>query len=410
MNKKVCIFIFGILIPTTLVIAQQANQGDIQQQSTGQNLADEYNVITTAVPFMTIAPDSHSGGMGEVGVATDTDVWSQHWNASKYALAKKDLSVGISYTPWLENLGIKDINLIYLAGYKKLDKQQAVGASLRYFSMGEIPAYDESGNHMGFSLNPIEYAIDASYSRFLADNFVMGMTGRFINSNLGVGLENYKPGRSVAADISATYFTDISVSGQPADLQLGIAISNIGSKINYSETQKDFIPTNLRLGAGFKTDLDQFNAIGFYVDLNKLLVPTPPKRVYVGEDEFDNPQYKIEGKDPNVSVPAGIFQSFSDAPGGFREELNEVIINFGAEYWYNKQFAIRGGYFHEAETKGNRKYFTVGAGLRLNVFGLDFAYLIPTQGTNSPLANTFRFSITFDFEGLAQEQKAITAQ
>ena len=407
MNKKTYV---SLTIGLLLILNIQAQQVSDNTLSTGQDLdlSKEYNVITTAVPFMTIAPDSRSGGMGEAGVATQVDVWSQHWNASKYVLADNDLGVGISYTPWLENLGIKDINLIYVAGYKKLDRQQAIGASLRYFSMGEIPAYDESGNSLQYSLTPKEYAFDVSYSRFLGDNFTMAMTGRFINSNLGVGLDNYKPGRSVAADISATYFNDITISGQAVEMQIGGAITNIGSKINYSANQKDFIPTNLRLGIGLQTDIDQFNAIGVYLDFNKLLVPTPPKRVYAGDDAENNPIYEMEGKDPNVSVPAGIFQSFIDAPGGFREEINEIIANIGAEYWYNKQFAVRAGYFHEAETKGNRKYFTVGAGLRLNVFGLDFAYLIPTQGTNSPLANTFRFSLTFDFEGLAQEQKALT--
>ncbi|NLK81754.1 MAG: type IX secretion system outer membrane channel protein PorV [Bacteroidales bacterium] len=406
MNKRIFISFWGLFI-STIIIAQQADKGDVQRQSTGQDL--KQTTITTAVPFLTIAPDSRGGGMGEVGVATNTDVWSQHWNASKYALSEENLAVGVSYTPWLESLGIKDINLLYLAGYSKIDAQQAVGMSLRYFSMGDIPAYGEGGQSLGFNLTPIEYAIDVSYSRYLSDFFVMGMTGRFINSNLGAGLDDYKPGRSVAADISGTFFQHITISSQPADLQIGFSISNIGKKIAYSDAQKDFIPTNLRLGAGLKTEIDSYNEIGFFLDFNKLLVPTPPLKVPY-ENELGDIEYTIVGKDPNVSVPTGIFQSFSDAPSGFKEEMNEIIINAGVEYWYSKQFAIRTGYFHESASKGNRKFFTIGAGLRLNVFGLDFAYLIPTQGTNSPLANTFRFSLTFDFEGLANENKTSTSQ
>ncbi|MFW5851310.1 MAG: type IX secretion system outer membrane channel protein PorV [Bacteroidota bacterium] len=402
MNTKKIIPLLSFFYLSTIVFAQQIN--DDGAISTGQVSSDIYNVITTAVPFMTITPDSRSGAMGDVGVATSTDVWSQHWNASKYALAEQDMSIGVSYTPWLENLAIKDINLLYLAGYKKIDTQQAIGASLRYFSMGEIPAYNEEGIAEGYSLTPKEYALDLSYSRYLSDFFVMGMTGRFIYSNLGVTSEDYEPGKAVAADISGTYFQPITISDNDLDLQIGASISNLGNKITYSMNQKDFIPTNLRIGAGISGDIDQYNSLKFYVDFNKLLVPTPPlQRQY--EDTLGNTQTEIIGYDDNVGTIAGVFQSFYDAPAGAKEELKEITIGTGLEYWYNKQFAIRGGYFHESETKGNRKYFTIGAGLRLNVFGLDFSYLVPTQGTNSPLANTFRFSLTFDFEGIAEENK-----
>ncbi|MDA3882951.1 MAG: type IX secretion system outer membrane channel protein PorV [Bacteroidales bacterium] len=402
MNTKKIIPLLSFLCLSTIVFAQQVN--DDGAISTGQVSSDVYNVITTAVPFMTITPDSRSGAMGDVGVATSTDVWSQHWNASKYALAEEDMSIGVSYTPWLENLGIKDINLLYLAGYKKLDDQQAVGASLRYFSMGEIPAYNEQGISAGYSLTPKEYAIDLSYSRYLSDFFVMGMTGRFIYSNLGVTSEDYEPGKAVAADISGTFFKPITISGNDLDLQIGASISNLGNKVTYSMNQKDFIPTNLRIGAGISGDIDQYNSLKFYVDFNKLLVPTPPLQISY-EDTLGNKQTEIIGYDDNIGTIAGVFQSFYDAPAGAEEELKEITIGTGLEYWYNQEFAIRGGYFHESETKGNRKYFTIGAGLRLNVFGLDFSYLIPTQGTNSPLANTFRFSLTFDFEGIAEENK-----
>lgn len=373
----------------------QMDAGKTTGIAAGQDLSNKYNVITTAVSFLTITPDSRSGAMGDVGAATTTDVWSQHSNASKYALAEDDFGVGLSYTPWLANLGIKDINLIYLAGYKKLSKLDAVGASLCYFSLGDIPAYDADGNPAGYNISPQEYSVDLSYSRFLADNFVMGMTARFIYSNLTGGTdENYHAGKAVAADISGTYFKDIKGS-VPGLLTLGFNISNIGSKISYSDDNKDFIPANLKLGAGYNMQIDQYNKLGIYFDVNKLLVPTPP---IIVKDESGNP-VGIIGKDDDVSVPQGIFQSFGDAPDKFSEEMKEFMLSIGAEYWYNDQFAIRAGYFNEAKTKGDRKYFTAGAGLRLNVFGLDFSYLIPVNGKNSPLANTFRFSLTFDFNG-----------
>lgn len=380
-----------LFLLSTALFAQQINDDGIF--STGQDLKT-YNVITTAVPFLTITPDSRSGAMGDVGAATTPDVWSQHSNASKYATAENDFSVGLSYTPWLSNLGIKDINLIYLAGYKKLSKKEAVGASLCYFSLGEIEAYDEDGNRANYTISPQEYSVDVSYSRYLADNFVMGMTGRFIYSNLTGGTqEDYHAGKAVAADISGTYFKDFKGS-MPGLLTAGFNISNIGSKISYSDVNKDFIPANLKLGLGYNMDIDQYNKVGVYFDVNKLLVPTPP--VYQKNDQGE--RVMVGGRDNEVSVPQGIFQSFYDAPGGFSEEMKEFTLSFGAEYWYNKQFAARLGYFNEADTKGDRKYFTAGAGLRLNIFGLDFSYLIPVNGKNSPLANTFRFSITFDFE------------
>lgn len=368
----------------------------------GQDLSNKYNVITTAVSFLTITPDSRSGAMGDVGAATTFDVYSQHSNASKYAMAEDDFGIGLSYTPWLSNLGIKDINLIYLSGYKKLSKKEAVGASLCYFSLGEIPAYDEAGQPAGYDISPQEYSIDVSYSRYLADNFIMGMTGRFIYSNLTGGTdEDSHAGKAVAADISGTYFKEFK-SSMPGLLTLGFNISNIGSKISYSEDNKDFIPANLKLGAGYNMQIDQYNKLGLYFDINKLLVPTPP--IYQ-QNETTKEWEMIAGRDDEVSVPQGIFQSFYDAPDGFNEELKEFTLSLGAEYWYNDQFAVRLGYFNEAETKGDRKYFTAGAGLRMNVFGLDFSYLIPVNGKNSPLANTFRFSLTFDFEGTGNNSR-----
>ncbi len=401
MKKTVIFFLFAFYSATT--IAQKIDINGASKKS----LSKENNPITTAVPFMTITPDSRSGSLGDAGAATSPDVWSQHSNASKYVLLPKDLSVGISYTPWLENLGIKDINLAYLAASKKIGDKQAVSASLRFFSMGDIPAYDDAGNALGFDISPKEYAVDASYSRLLSDHFVMGITGRFIYSNLGGEIDpNYTSGKSVAADISGTYFTDFDLGTAESDFRFGFNISNIGSKVSYSADQKDFIPTNLSLGVGFDTEIDKHNSFSVYLDFDKLLVPTPPHREPVFDSTSGKWGYELSGEDPsNLSPIQGIFRSFYDAPGGFIEEISEITISGGVEYWYNKLFAIRGGYFHEAARKGNRKYFTVGAGLKLNVFGLDFAYLIPTQGTNSPLSNTFRFSLTFDFDALATESK-----
>lgn len=382
--------ILAVLLSVSVFAQLQVDQeGNL---SNGGTLDKQYNVITTAVSFLTITPDSRSGGMGDAGAATTNDVWAQHSNASKYALEEDDFGVGLSYTPWLSNLGIKDINLLYLAGYKKLSKKEALGASLCYFSLGDIPAFDENGNSAGYEISPKEYSVDVSYSRFLADNFIMGMTARFIYSNLTGGtVENYHAGKAVAADISGTYFKNIKGS-VPGLLTVGFNLSNIGSKISYSEDNKDFIPANLRLGAGYNMEIDKYNKVGVYFDINKLLVPTPP--IY---QTIDGQRVMIGGKDDDVSVPVGIFQSFYDAPGGFKEEMKEFMLSIGAEYWYNDQFAVRAGYFNEAKTKGDRKYFTAGAGLRLNVFGLDFSYLVPVNGKNSPLANTFRFSLTFDF-------------
>lgn len=392
--------LFGFVIASLLTqtVSAQKSMEDVKNE-----LAGQANVITTAVPFLTIAPDSRSGGMGETGVATEPDVWSMHWNPSKVAFADKDFSVGISYTPWLRNLGISDINLAYLAGYKKLDENQTLSASLLYFSLGNIQFTDDDGQPLGYEYSPHEYALDAGYSRKLAKTFSLGVAGRFIYTNLlGNYTEDSKPGISAAVDVSGYYRNEIKIQGYPAILSMGFDISNVGAKISYSTNgEKNFIPTNLRLGAGLKTDIDNYNQIGAYFDANKLLVPSPSVMYNDGESTEEY------GRDNNISLMQGIFESFNDAPGGGKEELHEIQFSGGIEYWYAKQFGLRGGYFYEHETKGNRKFFTLGLGLRLNVFGIDFAYLIPTQGKSSPLANTLRFSLTFDFEGLKKEEKSL---
>jgi len=402
--KKTILCLAGISMLSGGVFAQ--TPVSVQQKD---SLAGVINTITTAVPFLMIAPDSRSGGMGDVGAATSPDANSIHWNPAKLAFVEKNIGFAVSYTPWLRAL-VNDINLAYLSGYKKLGSDQAIGISLLYFSLGNITFTDQFGNVTG-QFNPNEWAFDAAYSRKLGEDFSAGMALRYIYSNLtgGIGVSNTTShaGQSVAADLSVYYRHQIEISGKKTMWSSGLNISNIGTKISYTETgTKDFIPTNFRVGTTFTTELDEYNSFAFTLDANKLLVPSPPvylKNVQGGDSLTSNNEKIIAaGKDPNVGVTTAMFQSWSDAPGGFEEELKEWTWSAGLEYWYDKQFAIRAGYFHEASTKGNRQYFTVGAGLKYNVFGLDFAYLIPTAQRN-PLESTLRFTLTFDFDGLKKE-------
>ncbi len=354
------------------------------------------NAITTAVPFLLIGPDSRAGAMGDAGVASTPDINSTHWNPSKLAFTDAPSALSLSYTPWLQNL-VGDINLAYLSGYYRLDDRQVMGASLRYFSLGNIIFTDIGGIETG-QFSPNEFAIDFHYSRRLTDNFSVAFSPRFIYSNLAAGQvvsgQDIKPGSSVAVDLSAFYTKDIEINNMKAVFAFGGNISNIGAKISYTDAaERDFIPTNLRIGPSLKLKLDDYNEVSFNLDINKLMVPSNPF--------FDSSGAIISGRDPNRSVPSGIFGSFNDAPGGFDEELREINFAGGMEYWYDQQFALRAGYFNEHRTKGNRKYFTVGAGLRYQVFNLDFSYLIPTE-QNNPLANTLRFSLSFKFNDLSK--------
>lgn len=377
-------------------------------QISGQELNSRVNTITTAVPFLMISPDSRAGGMGDAGVASSADANSIHWNPSKLAFGDKKLAIGLSYTPWLRAL-VPDINLAYLSGYYTTKKDGTFGASLRYFSLGDITFTDINGNTIG-QFRPNEFAMDIAYARKLSKIFSIGGAVRYINSNLTGGTfvdgSATRPGRSVAADISATFRKDkIKMGDKEGVASAGINISNIGAKMSYSDrngkNNANFIPINMRLGASLGLNIDDYNTIAFVADANKLLVPTPP--VYEVDANGSavpdgNGGYKIlYGKDPQRGVAEGMFGSFSDAPGGGKEELREINYSLGMEYWYNKLFAIRGGYFYEHPTKGNRQYITLGAGVKYNVFGLDFAYLIPTKQRN-PLENTLRFSLSFDFD------------
>ncbi|HWY12687.1 MAG TPA: type IX secretion system outer membrane channel protein PorV [Bacteroidia bacterium] len=392
----------------------------VKAQVSTQQLAGGINPITTSVPFLLIAPDSRAGGMGEVGAATQPDVNSIHWNSAKLAFTEKQMGFGVSYTPWLRQL-VPDISLSYVSFYRKIDKMSAVGASLRYFSLGNITFTDIQGNTTG-QFKPNEFAVDLAYSRKLSQVFSMGIAIRYINSNLtgGVTLSNGQPtkaGQAAAVDVTAFYKTKPSfkVEGKKTTVTGGLAITNIGSKISYT-TVKNYIPINLRLGGGYKIDIDDYNTFGLYLDFNKLLVPTPPiykhkidsitgkETAEIAYDPATGAPIIKAGKDPNRPVPSGMIGSFTDAPGGFKEELREINIALGFEYWYAKQFAVRAGYFYEDKTKGGRQFFNIGLGVRYSVFGLDMAYLIPTTLRN-PLQNTLRFTLTFDFDAFKSQNK-----
>lgn len=376
-------------------------------------IGQDLNTITTAVPFLQIAPDARSGGMGEAGVSSAPDANSLHWNPAKYTYIENSMGFSMSYSPWLRAL-VSDINLAYLTGYAKLGDDQVISGSLLYFSLGDITFTDIQGGTIG-NYRPNEFALSAAYSRKLTKNLSGAVSARFINSNLtqgqSVGGASTKPGRSVAADIALYSQHDVQFPTMDGYFAWGLNISNIGSKISYSDdnTERDFIPTNLRFGPSLTLDIDDYNRLSFMVDVNKLLIPTPP--IYATDSlglpilGEDGSQLIAFGKDPNVGVPVGMLQSFYDAPGGFKEEMREFSFAVGVEYWYDKQFAIRGGYFYEDRLKGNRKFFTLGAGLRYNVFGLDFAYLIPTGGqAKNPLENTLRFTLHFDFEAFQKQE------
>ena len=363
------------------------------QDPSYDELSGGLNTITTAVPFLLIAPDSRSGAMGDVGVATSPDANSIHWNSAKLAFTSEDMGASMSYVPWLRAL-VPDINLSYISGYKKLDDNQAVGLELRYFSLGDITFTDILGTTIG-QYKPHEFALGSSYARKLSDQFSLAISGRYIYSNLtggqyAGGIQTVA-GQSIAADIAGFYNKPIRIASKDMDLALGWNISNIGSKISYSETSvRDFIPINLRLGSALGADIDDYNKISLAFDVNKLLVPTPP--------EYNDGE-RVAGMDPDVAVVSGIFQSFWDAPGGKEEEFREINYSVGSEYWYNDQFAIRTGYFHEHNTKGGRKFFTFGSGIKYNVFILDFSYLVNASQAingNNPLANTMRFSMTWN--------------
>jgi hypothetical protein len=399
------------LLTGVFMLVSTGVQGQISTgQLGGGKIGPELNAIQTAVPFLSIAPDSRGGGMGDVGVASTPDVNSQHWNIGKYAFLDSKGGFAISYTPWLRNL-IPDINLAYLSGFFRIDEQQVISTSLRYFSLGNITFTNIDGSFAG-QYNPNEFAVDAGYSRLFTDNFSGGIAFRFIRSDLTSGQatsdgQDTRAGISFAADLGFYYQNQVNVGSSDGEWAAGVSLTNMGTPISYTvDANKTPIPTNLRMGGRFSYNIDEFNTVSFHADLNKLLVPTPP---VLGPNADSTDMVVVRGKKAPGSTVLGMVQSFYDAPGVLQsngnysvlsEELHEIAFSLGVEYWYRNQFAVRTGYFHEHASKGNRKYFTVGVGLKLNVFALDFAYLVPTNGQSSPLANTLRFTLGFNFADL----------
>lgn len=359
---------------------------------------NKFSPLNTAVPSLSIAPDARGGGMGDNGAATLPDISSQYWNPSKYAFMESKAGVGLSYTPWMRKV-VKDVALAYLSGYYKLGQsnQHAIGVSLRYFTLGEVPLTDIGGNTYQ-NLNPYEMAFDASYSIKLSEGFSLGVAMRYIRSDMGANAEDeLRPGQSVAADLSGYGEKYVVIGNSECLWSGGFNISNMGNKVSYDGgTTNQFLPTNLRIGTGLLMPLDEYNQLGIYLDLNKYLVPSKPVRM---EDESDD-EYQTRYDEYNdMKFMKGMFKSFSDAPGGFSEKLKEINISIAAEYNYNSQFFVRAGYFYENQMKGNRQYFSAGAGFRMNVFQLDAAYLISTVQSN-PLDQTLRFTLSFDMDGL----------
>ncbi len=395
--KKICFL---------LILASVGTQVDAQLSSLNQ-LDGRVNTINTAVPFLRISPDARSGAMGDAGIGLSPDASSIYWNTAKLAFAEEDMGLSVSYTPWLREL-VPDIYLAHLGAYKRIDKLSTLALGLKYFSLGNIAFTDISGNPIG-DFSPHEYHFAVGYARKLSESFSTGINLSYVYSNLASGYSVsgnvIKPGIGAAADISFMYHNDhIKIGDGKSTLNIGATISNIGNKITYTANaqNKDFMPTDLGIGGGLIMKFDDFNRLTAILDINKLLVPTPDSA----------------GTFRNLSVPAGIFGSFSDAPGGFTEEFHELMYSGGLEYWYSTKdnknvthdlFAIRAGYYNEHKLKGNRKYLTAGVGIKYSVFGLNFSYLIPTSGQKNPLDNTLRFSLIFDFDKLGKGDKDTSA-
>lgn len=365
-----------------------------------QDKMDMFNPVNTSVTSQTIAPDARAAGMGDVGVATDPDVNSQYWNPAKYPFCISRAGVSLNYTPWLRQL-VSDMDLAYLSGYYRIGDYSAVSASLRYFSLGEVMTnYDSTtGESSGMTINPYEMSFDVAYSLMLSEKFSLAAAVRWIYSDLTYDYtEDTSPGSAFAADIACYYNDYINIGARECQLGIGLNISNIGSKISFGGSEdSEFIPTNMRLGFALMVPIDEFNRFTIAADANKLLVPTYPKL----EDGESSEAYdqRVQKEYYDVSSISGIFKSFGDAPGGFKEELQEINWSVGAEYVYNDKFTLRAGYHHESENKGNRKYFTVGAGFRMSAFSLDCGYVIATAKSN-PLDQTLRFTLGFDMDGL----------
>ena len=363
-----------------------------------QDKKDMFNPVNTSVTSQTIAPDARAAGLGDAGAATDPDVVSQYWNPAKYPFTISRAGVALNYTPWLRQL-VSDMDLAYLAGYYRIGDYSAVSASLRYFSLGEVFLNTSESGGDNMTINPYEMSMDVAYSLMLSEKFSIAAAVRWIYSDLTYDYtQDTSPGSAFAVDLAAYYQNCLNIGSRECQLGLGLNISNIGSKISFGgDNNSEFIPTNLRLGASLMVPIDEYNRFTITADANKLLVPTYPKQ-NEGESTEDY-QQRVQKDYYDVSSISGIFKSFGDAPGGFKEELQEIQWSVGAEYIYHDQFAVRAGYHNESENKGNRKYFTVGAGFKMSVFSLDAAYVIATAKSN-PLDQTLRFTLSFDMDGI----------
>ena len=382
-----------IVLAFTLAIAATTAWADDKKEI--------FNPVRTSVTSQGIAPDARAAGLGDVGAATEADVYSQFWNPAKYPFAISRAGVGLSYTPWLRQL-VNDIGLAHMSGYYRIGDYAAISAGIRYFSLGEVST-NESGSGPGASpsltIRPYEMSADVAYSLMLSEKFSIAAAVRWIYSDLTYSYtDNTTPGSAFAADLALYYQNYLNIGQRECQLGIGMNVSNIGSKITMGEdANSEFIPTNLRLGASLMIPVDEYNRFTLAADANKLLVPTYPHQ-NEGESTEDY-QRRVQKDYYDVSSIGGIFKSFGDAPGGFKEELDEISLSVGAEYVYHDQFSVRAGYHHESANKGNRKYFTVGAGFKMSAFTLDAGYVIATAKSN-PLDQTMRFSLTFDMDGL----------
>ena len=359
---------------------------------------DMFNPINTSVTSQSIAPDARAAGFGDVGAATEADVNSQYWNPAKYPFSISRAGVGLNYTPWLRQL-VSDMDLAYLSGFYRIGNYSAISSSLRYFSLGEVYINFNNLSEDNLTINPYELSFDVAYSLMLSEKFSIAAGLRWIYSDLTYNYsDNSSPGSAFAADLAWYYQDYINLGSRECQLGLGMNVSNIGTKINFGgDDNSEFIPTNMRLGASLVVPVDEYNRFTIAADANKLLVPTYPKQ-FEGETTEDY-QERVQKNYYDISSIRGIFKSFSDAPNGFKEELEEIQLSLGAEYSYNDRFAIRAGYHHEAANKGNRKYFTVGAGFKMSVFSLDAGYVISTAKSN-PLDQTLRLTLSFDMDGI----------
>jgi len=392
-----------------LAMGLVAAKSNAQTNTGGSGTGPDYTTITTAVPFMRISPDARSGGMGDVGIAISPDANAQYWNLSKLAMAEQEAGVSVTYTPWLKDL-VPDIFLAYISGYAKFgeedNKNQAISFGLRYFNLGSINYTNVDAQPIGTG-NPREFAFDIGYSRKLSDNLAIGVAGKIIHSNIINGAANqngstYKPGTSAAVDLGMFYTKELKSNeqtGQSSSINAGLSLTNLGNKMSYGSGRKDFLPTNLGLGVAYNYTIDEFNKITFSIDANKLLAPSP-HWVYI--DSTKDYSFVDVEKINNKSVVGGILGSFSDASGGASEELKEVMLSFGAEYAYQNQFFARAGYFYESKMKGDRRFLSLGVGVKYSMFGLNLAYVVPSGSgiSRNPLSNTVRFSLIFDVDKL----------